>query len=322
MAVLVTGGAGFIGSHLLERLLDETDEQLVCLDNFSDFYPPPRKRENLRNLSPHPRFHLVEADLTDRDTVNRLFHEFSIEHVFHAAARAGIRPSVENPIPYFETNVQGTLLLLEAVRHQPVRRFVFLSSSSVYGTDCTVPFAEDHLPGSPASPYGITKHAAEQLCLLYHRLHEVPSIILRPFSVYGPRLRPDLAMSIFAACIVEGRPLPLLGDGAQKRDFTYISDLVDGLLAAWRCEHFGEVINLGHNEPVEVRHVISLLERELEVPAKIESLPPHPGDLPVTCADLEKATRLLSYRPKVSIHEGVRAFVKWFRANRSREPNR
>lgn len=315
MAVLVTGGAGFLGSHLLERLLEETDEQLVCLDNLNDSYSPRQKRQNLKRLVANTRFHLVEADLTDREAVHRIFQQFPVEHVFHAAALAGIRPSVLDPLPYLETNVHGTLVLLEAVRRHPVGRFVFLSSSSVYGTRCVVPFREDAPLGKPASPYGVTKYAAEQMCSLYHQLHGVPVVMVRPFSVYGPRLRPDLAMSVFARCIEQGDPLPLLGDGSQKRDFTYVGDVVDGLLAAWRSDCAGEVINLGHNEPVEIRRLIGLLEQELGKPAKIDPRAPHPGDLPVTCADLEKATRLLGYRPKVSIEQGVREFVKWFRAS-------
>jgi UDP-glucuronate 4-epimerase len=207
-------------------------------------------------------------------------------------------------------------VLLDAVRSNPVRRFVYISSSTVYGRDCRVPFNEDARLGQPLSPYGITKRAAEQLCLLEHHLHGLPLIVLRPFSVYGPRLRPDLAMSVFARAIDEGRPLPLLGDGSQRRDFTYISDLVDGLMAAWQSECVGEIINLGHNEPIEIRRLITLLERELGKPATIERRPPHPGDLPVTCADLKKGARLLGYRPKVSIEEGVREFVKWYRVAR------
>lgn len=313
MAILVTGGAGFLGSHIIERLLVETDDELVCLDNFSDFYSPERKRQNLEPLVPRPRFHLVRGDVTDPAAMERLFRDFSIEHVFHAAALAGIRPSVEDPRPYVRTNVEGTTVLLEAVRRHPVRRFVFLSSSTVYGRGCAVPFQEDGPLGAPASPYGVTKRAAEQMCLLYHGLYGVPVIMLRPFSVYGPRLRPDLAMSVFARAIEDGQPLPLLGDGSQKRDFTYVSDLIDGVLAAWRSDCAGEVINLGHNEPIELRHVIALLEQALGKPAKIEPHPPHPGDLPVTCADLTKAARLLGYRPKVSIEEGVREFVSWFK---------
>jgi UDP-glucuronate 4-epimerase len=314
MAVLVTGGAGFLGSHLLERLLDDTDEQLVCLDNFNDFYSPGRKRQNLGRLAASPRFHLVEGDLVDPAVVEGVFRRFSIAQVFHAAALAGIRPSVEDPLPYLKTNVEGTLALLETVRRYGVDRLVFVSSSSVYGNECAVPFREDAPLGRPASPYGVTKHAAEQLCLLYHTLHGMPVVVVRPFSVYGPRLRPDLALSVFARCIDQGRPLPLLGDGSQKRDFTYVGDVVNGLLAASRRDCVGEVINLGHNKPVAICRLIALLEQELGKPARIEPQPAHPGDLSVTCADLSKAIRLLGYRPQVSIEDGVREFVAWFRS--------
>lgn len=315
MAILVTGGAGFLGSHLLERLLAETAARLVCLDDFNDFYPPDRKRRNVESLAASERFELVEADLCDAEALMRLFEAFSIGHVFHLAARAGVRPSVEHPLAYQRANVEGTLQLLEAARRYPVQRFLFTSSSTVYGIGCQAPFREDGPLGKPVSPYGVTKRAGELLCLLYHQLHGVPALILRPFSVYGPRLRPDLALWVFAEAIQRGRPLPLLGDGTARRDFTYVSDVVDGLLAAWRSDLAGEVINLGHNEPVEIRRVIALLEKEFGKPAQIERRAAHPGDLPMTCADLEKAERLLGYHPRVPLEEGVREFVRWFQSS-------
>jgi UDP-glucuronate 4-epimerase len=314
MAILVTGGAGFIGSHLLERLHDETDEELVCLDNFDPFYAPARKYRNLKQLLTSRRFDLVKADLSDSDAVSWLFQQYAIEHVFHAGALAGVRPSVDNPLAYERTNVAGTLVLLEAVRLHPVRRFLFFSSATVYGSGCRAPFRETDPLGEVASPYGATKRAGENLCLLYHRLHGVPTVALRLFSVYGPRLRPDLALSRFVQAIARDQSLPLIGDGSQKRDFTNIADILDGILAAWRSDLVGQAINFGHNEPISIRHLIELIETEFGKRAQVETAPSHPADVPLTCADLNKAAQLLQYRPRVSIDEGVREFVSWYRA--------
>lgn len=315
MTILVTGGAGFLGSHLLERLVSETDARLVCLDNFNDYYSPEQKRQNLAVVGDSERFELHEADLCDLDALEALFAQHDIRHVFHLAACAGVRPSLENPLLYERVNVQGTLGLLEVIRRHQVEKFVFTSSATVYGVGCAVPFQEDAPLGQPASPYGVTKRAAELLCFLYHQLHGLPVVVVRPFSVIGPRLRPDLALSIFAAAIDDGRPLPLLGDGSAQRDFTYIDDFIDGLVAAWRCEAaVGQAINLGHHQPEEIRKVIELLSAALGKGAQIEYRPEHPGDLPITCADVSKAGSLFGYRPKVDLEEGIAKFVEWFRS--------
>lgn len=317
MAILVTGGAGFIGSHFIERTLASDDIEIVCLDNFNDYYDPARKRANVAGFAVNPRVTLVEDSFCDAAAMERLFSERDIRQVVHLGAYAGVRPSVANPFIYEETNVRGTLVLLEAVRKHPVERFLSASSSTVYGRGAAVPFTEDAPLGTPMSPYGVTKRAAELMGLTYFDLHGVPVVLLRLFSVYGPRLRPDLALTIFTAAIETGQSVPLFGDGSIRRDFTHIADICDGLIAALTAENVaGEAINLGHNKPIEMRELIASLERALGKKAKIDRRPEMPGDMPVTCADLSKAQRLLGYSPKVPFEEGLREYVEWFRKQR------
>lgn len=317
MAILVTGGAGFIGSHLIERLLDAGDVKIICLDNFNDYYDPALKRKNIESFHSNPQVAVVEESFCDEAAMQRLFAEHSIEAVAHLGAYAGVRPSIERPLIYEESNVRGTLVLLEAARRFPVRRFLLASSSTVYGSGAAVPFCEDQPLGVPMSPYGATKRAAELLGLTYLDLHEVPVVCLRPFSVYGPRLRPDLAMSIFCDAILSGRRLPLFGDGSIRRDFTHVSDICAGLIAALTADGaVGQCINLGHSEPVEVRQLIAMLEDALGRRANIEHRPPIAGDMPITYADLSKAQRLLGYAPRVPLSEGVREFAMWYTNSR------
>jgi UDP-glucuronate 4-epimerase len=315
MSVLVTGGAGFIGSHFIELLLRHSDEAIVCLDNFNDYYDPQLKRANVAPLEVEPRVTIVEADFCDSAAMAELFDAHQVRRVVHLGAYAGVTPSVRNPLPYQQTNVGGTLSLLEAARRCPVERFLLASSSTVYGRGAGVPFCEDRPLGIPASPYGATKRAAELMGLTYEALHGVPVVCLRPFSVYGPRVRPDLAISVFARAIDQGKPLPLYGDGTILRDFTHVSDICAGLLAALHADDvIGEAINLGHNEPVEIRYVMALLEEAIGRKAVIERHPPREEDLPVTCADLTKASRLLGYRPRVPLEAGITQFVAWYRS--------
>ncbi|MEK6249332.1 MAG: GDP-mannose 4,6-dehydratase [Planctomycetales bacterium] len=313
MSILVTGGAGFIGSHLIERLLVDTDKRVVCLDNFNDYYSPELKRKNVAGFTGNPRVQIVEQTFCDLKAMQRLFEEEKIAEVHHFGAYAGVRPSIERPLIYQKANVEGTLCLLEAARLRPLRRFILASSSTVYGAGAAAPFVEDQLLGIPLSPYGATKRAAELLGLTYHQLHQVPVVCIRPFSIYGPRLRPDLAMTIFVKAILSGQRLPLFGDGSIRRDFTYITDFCDGVMAARDGDVVGHCINLGHSQPVEIRRLISLLEESLGMPAAIEPLPEKPGEMPITYADLTKARRLLGYEPKVAIEEGVKMFVDWQR---------
>lgn len=315
MTVLVTGGAGFIGSHFVERLLAaEPETRVICLDNFNDYYDPRLKWANVAAFADHPQITIVEGTFCDPVLVEALFDRQAIRRVVHLGGYAGVRASSARPLVYEEANVRGTLVLLEAVRKHPVERFVFASSSTVYGEGSPVPFQEDAPLGVPLSPYGVTKRAAEMLTLHYQQVHGVPSVSLRPFSVYGPRMRPDLAIHVFATALEAGRPIPLFGDGSYRRDFTHVSDVCTGLLAALgRADAVGQAINLGHHEPVAMLDLVQLLAAELGKPATIDFRPAFPGDMPVTCADLTKARRLLGYQPQVLITEGVRDFVKWFR---------
>lgn len=318
MSILVTGGAGFIGSHFIERMLErQPDARVICLDNFSDYYDPALKRANAALFSGDQRVKLVEQSFLDAAAMRRFFAEEGVRRVVHLGAIAGVRSSIARPLVYEETNVRGTLVLLEAARLHPVERFLLVSSSTVYGAGAVAPFQEDAPLGVPLSPYGATKRAAELLGLTYHQLHGVPVVCLRPFSVYGPRIRPDLAMRIFSQAIVEGRGLPLFGDGSIRRDFTHVSDICDGLLSALVAPAVaGEAINLGHHDPIDMRQLIELLETALERTAVIELRPAAIGDMPLTCADLSKAERLLGYRPRVAVADGVRDFVEWFLRDR------
>ncbi len=313
MSILVTGGAGFIGSHLIEILLSSSDQTIVCLDSFNDYYDPALKRANAAAFSDNPLVTLVEDDFCNLEAMRKLLDEHSVEQVVHLGAYAGVRPSIDSPMVYQRNNIEGTLSLLEAVRSHPVKRFLLVSSSTVYGRGAPAPFREDGPLGTPMSPYGATKRATELLGLCYHDLHDVPVVCLRPFSVYGPRLRPDLAMTIFTAAIHHGRTMPLYGDGTIRRDFTHVSDICAGLISALTAEEaVGQEINLGHSEPVEIRRLISLIEEALGKKAVIDQQPEKPGDMPITYADLTKAERILGYKPKVAMEEGVPEFVEWF----------
>ena len=319
MSILVTGGAGFIGSHLIELLLRECDEliadgPIVCLDNYNDYYDPARKRANVAGFKNDRRVRLIEGDFCDCEATERLFARHCFRYVLHLGAYAGVRYSVENPSIYERTNVGGTLSLLEAARRHAVERFLLVSSSTVYGNAAVVPFVEDAPLGVPMSPYGASKHAAELMARTYGELHGVPVAILRPFSVYGPRLRPDLAMAIFTRLIDAGEKITLYGDGSIRRDFTHVSDICRGIIAAITAEGtVGEAINLGHSQPIEMRALIELLQESLGKKAIIDRRPQRPEDLPVTCADLTKAARLLAYQPTVAISDGVAEYVDWYK---------
>lgn len=318
MAILVTGGAGFIGSHFVERLLAGGHDRVVVVDNFNDYYDPALKRRNVAGFARDKRVAIVEQDFCDAPAMERLFAAQGIEQVMHLGAYAGVRYSVERPLVYQRANVQGTLSLLEAARLRPVKRFVLASSSTVYGKNAQAPFVEDAPLGIPLSPYGATKRAAELLGLTYWQLYGVPVVCVRPFSVYGPRLRPDLALTIFSQAIATGQRIPLFGDGSICRDFTHVSDICDGLSAALARDNvLGEAINLGHSQPIPIRDVISELETAFGRRAEIDYQPEKPGEMPITNADLTKASRLLSYSPQVDFAAGIREFVDWFRRERA-----
>ena len=312
--VLVTGGAGFIGSHLVKRLLGEGGWGVTVVDDFNDFYDPALKRRNVERHAGRVGFTLHEADIRDRAALEKIFGWARFDCVVHLAARAGVRPSLSEPVLYAETNITGTLNLLELARARGVRQFVFGSSSSVYGENEKVPFAEDDPVSKPISPYAATKAAGELLCHTYSHLWGLRSVALRFFTVYGARQRPDLAIHKFARLISKGEAVPVFGDGTTRRDYTYIDDIIAGVRAALDYEATPfEIINLGESRTVELRELIGLLEKELGRDAIIDRQPLQPGDVPQTFADISKARRLLGYDPQTPIEEGIRRFVEWFR---------
>jgi UDP-glucuronate 4-epimerase len=316
--ILITGGAGFIGSHLVDRLLTEGGWQITVVDDFNDFYDPEIKRANVRERLTNPDFKLVEADIRNYEALSRAFKDARFDCIVHLAARAGVRPSLKEPRLYVETNINGTVNLLELSRAHGVKQFVFGSSSSVYGLNSKVPFSEDDPIFNPISPYAATKAAGELICHSYAHLYDMRIVCLRFFTVYGARQRPDLAIHKFAKLISAGQSIPVFGDGTTRRDYTYIDDIIAGLRAAMDYDHSNyEVINLGESRTVELRELISLLEKELDRRAEIDRQPPQPGDVPQTFADITKARRLLGYDPQTQIEAGIGKFVEWFRESQS-----
>jgi UDP-glucuronate 4-epimerase len=313
MAILVTGGAGFIGSHLIERLLQTTDEAIVSVDALTPDYDPALKRRNLEGFANNDRVTILETDFSDADAMTAALEEHAITRIAHIGALAGVRQSVSQPFDYQKSNVQGTLGMLEAARRKPVEKFVLISSSTVYGQGASSPFVEDAPLGTPLSPYGASKRSAELFGLTYHYLHKVPVVCLRPFSVHGPRLRPDLAVAIFTRAIDTRETFTLFGDGEQRRDFTHVSDICAGIHAALDGTNVaGECINLGFGRPVSIKHVIEVIEEAVGKKANIIRKPFKPEDMPETFADLTKARRLLNYEPHVSFEDGLRDYVRWF----------
>jgi UDP-glucuronate 4-epimerase len=315
--VLVTGGAGFIGSHLGHRLLTRGD-RVTVLDDFNDFYDPARKRENLAGLERRPEasgaFRLVEGDIRDEALVERLFAEGGFDGVVHLAARAGVRPSLSEPILYEDVNCIGTLRLLEAARRHGPEVFVFGSSSSVYGINEKVPFSEDDPVDQPISPYATTKRTGELLAFNYHHLYGMKISCLRFFTVYGPAQRPEMAIHKFTDLLARGETIPLYGDGSSRRDYTFISDIIDGVVAALDAQLGFEILNLGGAETTALADLVRWIAAELAVEPRIDYLPDQPGDVPITYADVSKAERLLGYSPKVPIREGLKRFVSWYQS--------
>ncbi len=310
---LVTGGAGFIGSHLVDRLLASNPARVVVIDNFDEFYHPIFKRENIANHLKHPDYRLIEVDIRNYAALKQVFSEEPIDTVIHLAAKAGVRPSVNDPRAYQDVNVAGTLNLLDLAQRDGVKKFIFGSSSSVYGPTATIPFKED-AQLSPISPYAATKAAGELLAHTYSHLYGMQIACLRFFTVYGPRQRPDLAIHKFARLITSKQPIPVYGDGTNERDFTYIDDILQGLMAAIEYDAtMFEIINLGESQTVTVNRMIELLENALGEKAIIEQRPPQPGDMPRTHADVSKARSLLNYRPTTPIEVGIGKFVDWLR---------
>jgi UDP-glucuronate 4-epimerase len=314
MAILITGGAGFIGSHLVEHLLGASDDRLIVLDNFNDYYDPRLKRQNAALWKSNERVTVIEGDFCDSDAVERVLLECEIDAICHLGASPGVPASLKHPAEFFDNNVVGVATLLEAARRRPLQRFLFASSSTVYGRGAMAPFVEDAPLGIPASPYGASKRAAEIAGLTFHQLFRVPFVGLRFFNVYGPRLRPELALAAFTRAILEGTPLTLYGDGSVLRDFTHVSDICRGIVSALTAPDVaGQCINLGHDQPIPIRRLIELIEQAAGVKAMIDHRPPRVEDMPFTHADLTKAKRLLGYAPNVKIDNGVRDYVEWFR---------
>ncbi len=315
MNVLVTGGAGFIGSHLVDRRLAHGD-RVVVLDDFNDFYDPGLKRANVETHLRAPSFRLVEGDIRDRPLVFRLFAEEKFDAVVHLAARAGVRPSLALPVLYEEVNVVGTLHLLEAAVAHGAPRFLFASSSSVYGVNSKLPFSEDDPIEKPISPYATTKRAGELHVYTAHHLHGLAATCLRFFTVYGPRQRPEMAIAKFIRSIDTGAPIPFYGDGGSRRDYTYVDDIADGVEAALSVPSGFEIVNLGGAHPVTLSQLVTAIEKAVGKPAILDRQQNQPGDVPVTFASVEKAAKLLHFRARVPLEEGLKRSVEWYRSQK------
>lgn len=315
MDILVTGGAGFIGSQLVEKLLSEGRE-VVSLDNFDTFYDPKIKRENIRAAKANKNYTLIEGDIRDVSALQQCFTNKKIEVVVHLAARAGVRPSIQHPELYYDVNVIGTLRLLEAMRSFNVKKFVFASSSSVYGNNVKVPFSESDPVDNPISPYAATKKAGELLCHTYHHLYNFDIYCLRFFTAYGPRQRPEMAIHSFTRNIMDGTPITMYGDGSTRRDYTYVDDIVSGIIRASERVKGYEIVNLGESRTTTLIDLIHIIERGIGKKANIQQMPEQPGDVNITYADIRKAKELLDYNPATSIEGGVNKFVSWIKNRR------
>jgi len=315
--IFVTGGAGFIGSHLCERLLRD-GVHVICIDNFDSFYDPNIKIKNAEGMAKKfaDLFELVTGDIRNPDHLKGVFQKSKIDFVVHLAARAGVRPSIAEPLLYQDVNIRGTMVLLEACKENGIKNFIFASSSSVYGENQRVPFKEEDLDIQPISPYGATKRAGELLCYSYRHLYGMNIACLRIFTAYGPRQRPEMAIHKFTRLIDRGDKIPIYGDGTSRRDYTYIDDLVDGILGVIQYHKGFEVYNLGESQTTSLKELIQLIEEAFGKKANIEMLESQPGDVSMTYADITKAKQMLKYQPKVRMEEGIKRFVEWYKKNR------
>lgn len=310
-SILVTGGAGFIGSHLVDRLLAD-GHQVTVIDNFNTFYDPNIKRANIAPHQDHERYRLVEGDIRDAEAVSRCFEWDEITEVIHLAAMAGVRPSIANPGLYQHVNLQGTMNIFEACRRHDIKKLIFASSSSVYGNNEKVPFAEDDFVDNPISPYAATKKAGELLAYTYHHLYDIKTACLRFFTVYGPRQRPEMAIHLFTDRIWRGEEILMFGEGRSRRDYTFIDDIISGILACRRYTFGYEVFNLGRSDTVELAELIEKIETVLNKKAKVTVKPNQPGDVNQTFADISKAQRMLDFEPTTSIDDGLKIFADWY----------
>ncbi len=313
---LITGGAGFIGSSLADDLL-EKNNRVVVIDNFCDFYDPQIKENNIKNALKNDNYKLYRGDIRNKELLNKIFSENNIEVVVHLAAMAGVRPSIENPVLYQEVNCLGTQNILECMREKKIMNLVMASSSSVYGNSKTVPFKETDIVDFAISPYAATKKANEVMTHVYHKLYNMNVIMLRFFTVYGPRQRPDLAINKFTRLMLEGKKIPMFGDGSTSRDYTYIGDIVDGIERSVNyClnnSNVYEILNLGNSSPVSLKEMINIIGKCLNVVPDIEELPMQPGDVDRTYACIDKAKDMIGYNPQTPFEEGIKKFVKWYR---------
>lgn len=335
--ILITGGAGFIGSHLVESLLKK-NFKIICIDNFNDYYEPEIKVKNLKEVldisdkdiispvelaeylhsNPKNNFILYYEDIRNTDNINNIFSKHKIDLVFHLAAMAGVRPSIQDPVLYEEVNNKGTLNILEAMRKNKVKKGIFASSSSVYGNNKSVPFKETDNVDRAISPYAATKKANEVMAHTYHHLYDLNIMMMRFFTVYGPRQRPDLAIHKFTKLITENKELPFYGDGTTRRDYTYIDDIIQGLFNALsyidQNENVYEIINLGESQTISLMEMVKTIEAELETKAKLKMLPLQPGDVKQTYADISKAKKIINYNPSTEFKEGIKRFVQWYKS--------
>lgn len=317
---LITGAAGFIGSHLADKLLNEGNKVIV-VDNFCDFYNPEIKENNVKHNLSNPNYKLYRADIRDRNELAKVFNENKIDVVIHLAAMAGVRPSIDNPIYYQEVNCVGTQNILEEMKLHNIKKLVMASSSSVYGNCKEVPFKENMIVDFAISPYAATKKANEVMTHVYHKLFDFNVIMLRFFTVFGPRQRPDLAINKFTRLMLNDEPIPMFGDGTTSRDYTYIDDIVDGIIKS--CNYVEnnkdvyEILNLGNSSPVSLKEMINTIADVLGKTPNIQELPMQPGDVERTFADISKAKKLIGYNPKTSFKEGIENFVKWYIINKN-----
>ena len=313
---LVTGGAGFIGSTLSEKLLKEGNK-VVVIDNFCDFYDERIKENNIKELLKNDNFKLYRKDIRDREALKEIFDNNNINIVMHLAAMAGVRPSIENPILYQDVNCMGTQNILEEMKAHHVKNLVMASSSSVYGNCKEVPFREDMVVDFAISPYAATKKANEVMTHVYHKLFDMNVIMLRFFTVYGPKQRPDLAINKFTRLMLNNEEIPMFGDGTTSRDYTYVDDIVDGIVRSCNYvlenKNVYEILNIGNSSPISLKEMIEAIARVLEVEPKIKQLPMQPGDVDRTYADITKAKQLIGYQPKTSFEDGIRKIVEWYK---------
>lgn len=319
MYILITGGAGFIGSHLCEKLID-LNHKIICIDNFNNYYNPKIKENNLKNIIDNKNFTLYRLDILNKEKINEIFSSQKINIIIHLAARAGVRSSLSNALLYEAVNVQGTINLLEACKDYGIKKFIFASSSSVYGDNKKVPFSEDDNVDNPVSPYGATKKSGELICYTYHHLYDISILCFRLFTVYGPRQRPEMAIHKFTRHILEEKPIEVYGNGTSSRDYTYIDDIISGIISSLDKINGYEIINLGNSKPINLLKLINLIEKVISRKAVIKYADAQPGDVFTTYADIRKAKKMLKYQPETSIEEGIENFIKWYKKKEEGSP--